>query len=90
MKTFEDLVFKVSEDTPGLTRASLSFDNGYGISVISGYGAYGDGNHPYEIAVLDKEGNLTYSTKVTNDVIGYCTEKDVSRYMKMIQELPSA
>jgi hypothetical protein len=36
---------------------------------------------------LGKDGNLTYDTPVTNDVIGYLTEEDVTDVMKQVQEL---
>lgn len=97
MKTFKDLNF-----VPHPNRfmgfgevARLNFDNGYGISVITGNegsgfafnGVYGDSEHPYEVAVL-WNGELTYETPITDDVIGYQTEADVEDLMRQIQELP--
>jgi hypothetical protein len=36
---------------------------------------------------LGSDGDLTYDTPVTNDVIGYLSEKGVSDVMKQVQEL---
>jgi hypothetical protein len=65
----------------------MHFDNGYGVSVVSHSYSYGGRDGLYEIAVLDSNDELTYDTPVTNDVIGYLTEEDVSNIMKQVQEL---
>jgi len=85
MKTFKDLNFTDKNHIDG-QRAVLEFDNGYGISVITGYGAYGSTDAPYEIAVL-KDGGICYDTEITSDVIGYLTPDRVTKIMIKIQEL---
>lgn len=85
MKEFKDLEFKDKKYMDGQA-AALEFDNGYGVSVICGFGAYGSTDAPYELAVL-KDGSLCYDTEITNDVIGYLTPDDVTKYMKQVQEL---
>jgi hypothetical protein len=65
----------------------MTFENGYGVSVVSHTYSYGGKDGLFEIAVLDKDGDLTYDTPVTNDVIGYLTEEDVTDVMKQVQEL---
>jgi hypothetical protein len=85
MKEFKDLEFK-SKDYKHGQASWMEFDNGYGISVICGFGAYGSTDAPYELAVL-KDGSLCYNTEITDDVIGYLTPDDVTKYMKQIQEL---
>ena len=85
MKEFKDLEFIDKYDTNG-KMSTLEFDNGYGISVITGYGTYADTENPYEIAVL-KDGSLCYDTEITDDVIGYLTPNDVTEYMIKIQDL---
>ena len=99
MKTFNDLQFEEHPNSlyggamfSDARHALLFFDNGYGISVISGRAFYTSPLGPYEVAVLsgNAEGwDLTYDTPITNDVIGHCTEKKVSSIMKKIQKLES-
>ena len=86
MKEFKDLEFKAKDIVVPGQMAKLEFDNGYGVSVITGYGAYGSTVAPYELAVL-KDGDLCYDTEITSDVIGYLTSDKVTEYMKLIQEL---
>ena len=90
MKTFEDLEFEAHPVIPRFdTIAKLMFDNGYGVSVITGEGAYTNSANPYEVGVLDNAGSLDYTTPITDDVIGYCNESKVTEIMKQIQQLPS-
>lgn len=86
MKTFDDLTFK-SAGFGRSIQAIMMFENGHGISVVQGDHTYGGSIGLYEIAVLDKEGRLNYDTPITNDVIGYLTEPEVSDYMIKIQKL---
>ena len=89
MKTFDDLNFEQINDSPFMVgkKARMSFDNGYGVSVVSHTYSYGGKRGLYEVAVLGSDGDLTYDTPVTNDVIGYLSEKGVSDVMKKVQEL---
>ena len=50
---------------------TYTFDNGYGASVICNQGSYGNTDGLFELAVLDKNGNLCYDTPITDDVEGY-------------------
>ena len=89
MKTFGDLEFEMINDAPFMVgkKSRMSFDNGYGVSVVSHTYSYGGKKGLYEVAVLDSEGDLTYETPVTNDVIGHLSEKGVSDVMKQVQGL---
>lgn len=90
MKTFHDLEFKSQTFSTAYYPAIISrmmFDNGYGISVVQGEHTYGGKLGLYEIAVLDKYGDLCYTSEITNDVIGHLTELEVSDYMIKIQKL---
>ena len=89
MKRFEDLEFDSVNDAPFMVgkKARMTFENGYGVSVVSHTYSYGGKDGLFEIAVLDKDGDLTYDTPVTNDVIGYLAEEDVTDVMKQVQEL---
>ena len=88
MKKFEDLEFVgINDGFMVGVKSRMTFENGYGVSVVSHTYSYGGKDGLFEIAVLDKDGNLTYDTPVTNDVIGYLTEEDVTDVLKQVQEL---
>lgn len=88
MKTFDDLKFDPhSRSYVGFDKhAKMQFENGYGISVITGASAYTSEGAPYEVAVLHNN-RLTYTTPITDDVIGHCTQERVTEIMKRIQQL---
>ena len=94
MKTFKDLEFEPHHFN-GLA-AKMFFKNGYGISVVrfkmsnGCYGSYTNNDNEWEIAILKAEENdydLCYDTPITNDVLGFQTEQDVTNVMKKVQEL---
>jgi len=87
MKTFKDLEFVEHPGHIGGVQARITFDNGYGASVVKTPYSYGGDKGLYELAVLDSEGSLTYDTPVTNDVIGYLRDIDVTDVMEKIQQL---
>lgn len=86
MKTFEDIEFK---DHPNLSGVAgrMYFENGYGVSVVRTIYSYGGRDGLYELAVLNKDGQLIYDTPVTSDVLGYLTPEEVTEYMKQVQSL---
>ena len=55
----------------------VTYPNGYGASLIKSSYSYGREDDLWEVAVLDKNGNLCYDTPITDDVLGYLTEEDV-------------
>ena len=86
MKQFKDLEFKKHPQKDGvITR--IIFDNGYGASVVKHEHSYGGDKGLYELAVLGKDGHITYDTPITNDVIGYLRPTDVTDVMEKIQQL---
>ena len=87
MKTFNDLEFVPHAAGMGGVMSRIQFENGYGASVVKTDYTYGGDKGLYELAVLDSEGNLTYSTPVTDDVIGYLRPEDVTDVMVKIQQL---
>lgn len=88
MKEFKDLEFKELNSPFRIGKISqLKFANGYAISVTSTNYSYGGNSGLYEIAVLDKEGEITYDTPITDNVVGWLDEDEVTSYMKQIQEL---
>ena len=87
MKTFNDLEFVPHAAGMGGVMSRIKFENGYGASVVKTDYTYGGDKGLYELAVLDSEGNLTYATSVTDDVIGYLRPEDVTDVLAKIQQL---
>ena len=87
MKTFKDLKFVPHAAGMGGVMSRIQFENGYGASVVKTDYTYGGDKGLYELAVLDSDGNLTYSTPVTDDVIGYLRPEDVTDVLAKIQQL---
>jgi len=87
MKQFKDLEFVPHAAGMGGVMSRITFENGYGASVVSSPYTYGGDKGLYELAVLDSDGELTYTTSVTDDVIGYLRPEDVTDVMAKIQEL---
>lgn len=85
--TIDDLVFKPHPMRKDGKIAQVSFNNGYGASIITGNLFYTSENAPYELGVL-KDGSLTYDTPITDDVLGYLTADDVDRILSEIEALP--
>lgn len=86
MKQFKDLEFKTHPQKDGVI-SRIIFDNGYGASVVKHEHSYGGDKGLYELAVLGKDGQITYDTQITNDVIGYLRPMDVTDVMEKIQQL---
>lgn len=84
MLKFSDLAFKPHPSFPGATQAIMSFDNGYGISVIHGNSSFHCDDKTYEVAIL-KDGSLCYDTPLTDDVLGYQTKCNITKIMKELQ-----
>jgi hypothetical protein len=89
MKTFNDLEFEQIDEAPFMVgkKVRVQFDNGYGVSVVSHTFSYGGKDGLYELAVLDKNGDLTYETPITSDVLGYLEPEQVTEIMKKVQSL---
>lgn len=87
MKTnFTHLKFTEHKHLPNATKACHIFDNGYGVSVIQGPHTYGGDAGLYEAAILDN-GEITYSSGITDDVIGWLTEDDISSLLFEVSNL---
>jgi len=71
------------------------FQNGYGASVVQGYGTYGHEAGLYELGVIkfngdgDRDWRLTYKTPVTDDVIGWLSVEQVAEKLAEIAGLPA-
>ena len=65
------------------------FPNGYGMSVIRHQYSYGGRAGLFEIAVLDKWGEIMYDTPITDDVLGSVTPEGVGLLALKISQLPA-
>ena len=88
MKTFNDLDFQPMKMGLG-TIARINFDNGYGASIVQSPYSYGGDDDLYELAIL-KNNDICYDTPITDDVIGYLSEEQVTDYLHQIQKLKNA
>ena len=86
MKEFKDLEFEENSQLIGI-QAKMKFENGWGVSVIKSKWSYGGDEGLYEMAVLDKDGYISYNSGVIADVAGYLTEEMVTEFMRKVQEL---
>lgn len=87
MATFADLQFEPHSGVAGV-RATHEFPNGYKASVVRGEYTYGGQRGLYELAVIHG-GEIVYDTPITNDVLGYLTEDEVTEQLAKIAELPA-
>ena len=62
------------------------FDNGYEASVLRSSFSIGHEYNLWELAVL-KDGDLTYETPITSDVLGNLDAGEVINYLNQIEEL---
>jgi len=84
MSKFKDLPSKPCND--GIQYLAF-YPNGYGASVVKHEHSYGGDVGLYELAVLGKDGRITYDTPITNDVLGYLTEDSVDEILEQIRNL---
>ena len=87
MKTFKDIVFKTNPMGADFGIVSRTkFDNGYEASVVKSEYSYGGKDGLYELAIF-KDDEICYDTPITNDVLGYLSDKDVTEVLIKIQQL---
>lgn len=68
-------------------KGRYSFDNGYGASVVCHPGTYGYEDGLFEVAVMHED-QLCYNSAISNDVVGWLTETQVSDLLDEIADLP--
>ena len=87
MKTFKDIQFKINPMGADFGIVSRTqFDNGYEVSVVKSPHSYGGDKGLYELAIF-KDDEICYDTPITNDVLGYLSDKDVTEVLIKIQQL---
>lgn len=72
---------------PANIRFKFEFPNGYAASVIKNEYSYGGSEGLWEIAILDRQGEICYDTPITDDVIGWVEESAVSEILYAIHDL---
>lgn len=85
---FSDIEFKtrfICHSGQPFIQAKLSFDNGWGASIIQSEYSYGGKKGLFELAVL-RNGELCYTSPLGDDVIGFLTKKQVMENIKKIKE----
>ena len=87
MKTFKDLEFNEHPNGMGGVQAKIQFDNGFGASIVKTPFSYGGTRGLYELAIFGKDGDITYDTPITDDVLGYLSEVKVTETLAKIQAL---
>ena len=89
---FEELNFKKVEEKCmcgiEFIQARVDFENGYGASVVRGYGTYGVEAGLYELAVVHN-GELCYDSGLTDDVVGWLMPDEITEWLEKIEKLPS-
>jgi hypothetical protein len=88
--TFDDLVFGPRRVGLAGVQAVVFFENGYGASVIQGYGSYGNEDKLYELGVIkgvSGDWDLCYDSGITEDVEGHLTPEAVTYYLQRIEAL---
>jgi hypothetical protein len=88
--TFQELEFKTLTYLGGI-QAVVKFENNYGASIVRHNGSYGSKDGLYELAVTEYDENghwsICYDTPLTDDVLGYLTEDDVTNHLIQIEQL---
>ncbi len=79
-----------TKEINGGTQAVYRFENDYGASVIKG-GEFAYGGLELAVLKFNGEGNedysLTYSTPITDDVLGYMNEQSIETTLQAISKL---
>jgi len=63
------------------------FPNGFGASVVKHDFSYGGKDGKWELAVLDQQGELSYDTNITDDVLGHLNDPQVDQILRQIKDL---
>ncbi|HWG89154.1 MAG TPA: hypothetical protein VN679_15320 [Candidatus Acidoferrales bacterium] len=77
-------------DFVGGERVLYQCDNGYQVSTIRNRYSYGGDHGLWELAVINRTGELDYTTSITDDVVGHLTDADVLDYLARVDALPEA
>lgn len=90
MKTFDDLIFNENNITGLGTKkyAKLKLDNNIIVSVVGGYGVYGNGIDSFEIAAWhDSDKNNFIRLSEYDDVLGWLSKEQVTAKINELSKL---
>lgn len=87
MKVFGSFEAHIERNIHNGVAYRFRFDNGYGASVVSHDASYGGDEGLWEVAVLNRRGELDYTTPVTDDVVGWLDEEEVAGLLARIAAL---
>jgi len=88
MKTFNDLKFGPHPVGMGGKIAQMELGNGYKISVVGGRnGLYGDGETTFEVAILDRLGEMIMLSE-NDQVLGWMTIDEVNEIIQKYDNEP--
>ena len=88
MKTFNDLKFGPHPVGMGEKIAQMELGNGYKISVVGGRnGLYGDGETTFEVAILDRLGEMIMLSE-NDQVLGWMTIDEVNEIIQKYDNEP--
>ena len=90
--TYKDLIFQRidSNSRDDVLQAIVRFENGLGLSVLSGPGTLTSPDRPYEAAVIsfsaDGSYTIVYPDFTHDDILPYLTGDQVSEYMVIVSK----
>jgi hypothetical protein len=65
----------------------VQFTNGWGASIVTGEWSYSAPGKPWEIAVIDADGEIRYDSGLTFDVFGFLTDDEATKVLADIEAL---
>lgn len=83
---FEELKFQTHPTGVG-QQCIVQFSNGYGASIVQSKYTFGGREGLYELAVFGKDGEISYDTPITDDVLGHLSEQDIEKTLTDIKNL---
>lgn len=87
-----DVIMTEKPRNGGIQRLYHFTGNDYGASVIQNPYSYGGRDGLWELAVIAWDGDnwsICYDTPITDDVLGYLTEEEVTETLVKIKALPA-
>ena len=87
MKTFDDLKFRPHELGGDRVQAKLDLGNDIEVSVVGGFGLYGDGKTTFEVVAFYKTLGKFVPMPDGEDVSGYNSKEEVTELINYLENL---